>query len=51
MEGRCMKCKAQREMSGAAPTQMKNGMWAMKGTCAKCGTKMFKIVGKDRPSA
>lgn len=44
--GRCMKCKANREMKNATEVTMKNGMRAMKGECVKCGTKMFKILGK-----
>ena len=46
VEGRCMKCKEQREMKDAEETIMKNGMKAMKGVCSICGTKMFKIIGK-----
>lgn len=46
MKGRCMKCKAEREMKDVKEVVMKNGMKAAKGTCEKCGTKMFKILGK-----
>ena len=46
VEGRCMRCKQQREMKNAEETIMKNGLKAMKGVCSKCGTKMFKIIGK-----
>nr|WP_294804470.1 DUF5679 domain-containing protein [uncultured Nitrososphaera sp.] len=38
-----MKCKAKREMEGAKPIKMKNGKPAIRGTCPKCGTKMFRI--------
>lgn len=41
----CMKCKKMSEMAKAVKTKMKNGRMALKGTCAKCGTKMFKIGG------
>ena len=41
----CMKCKKMMEMSKPTKTKMKNGRMALKGTCAKCGTKMFKIGG------
>ena len=44
--GRCMHCKKQRDMKDAKEVVMKNGMKAAKGTCVKCGTKMFKILGK-----
>ncbi|MFH1200322.1 MAG: DUF5679 domain-containing protein [Candidatus Micrarchaeota archaeon] len=46
MNGRCMKCKADREMKGVTEVVMKNGMKAAKGKCVKCGTSMFKILGK-----
>jgi len=45
-EGRCMKCKQQREMKNEKEVVMKNGMKAMSGVCSNCGTKMFKIIGK-----
>jgi len=41
--GYCMKCKAQRPMNDAKPVTMKNGRPATEGSCAECGTKMFKI--------
>ena len=46
VEGRCMKCKKQVEMKDAKEVIMKNKMKAMKGLCPKCGTKVFRIVGK-----
>lgn len=46
VEGRCMKCKEQREMKDPKEVIMKNGLKAVTGTCVKCGTKMFKILGK-----
>ena len=46
VEGRCMKCKEQREMKDVAEVVMKNGMKAAKGKCVKCGTNMYKILGK-----
>jgi RNase P subunit RPR2 len=41
----CVKCKAKREMKNPKVVTMKNKRKAVKGTCAKCGTKMFKIGG------
>ena len=41
-----MKCKEQREIQDPEEIVMKNGMKAMKGECAKCGTKVFRILGK-----
>ena len=46
VEGYCVKCKAKREMKDAKEVTMANGRKAMKGTCSKCGTGMFKILGK-----
>lgn len=45
-QGFCVKCKEKREISGAKEVTMKNGRKALKGKCAKCGTGMFKILGK-----
>jgi len=45
--GRCMGCrKNDMEMKDVEETTMKNGMKAAKGKCAKCGCKMYKILGK-----
>ena len=46
VEGYCVKCKAKREMKEAEENTMTNGGKAMKATCTKCGTGMFKILGK-----
>lgn len=43
MEGYCVKCRAKKEMKGAKAVTMKNDKPATTGTCATCGTKMFKI--------
>jgi hypothetical protein len=40
----CVKCKAKSEMKDAKKVTMKNGRPAMKGTCSKCGTGMYKIL-------
>jgi DNA-directed RNA polymerase subunit RPC12/RpoP len=45
-KGRCMKCKKQVEIKDAKTVVMKNKMKAAKGTCPKCGTKVFRILGK-----
>lgn len=45
-EAYCMKCKEKREIKEPQDVVMKNGMKAQKGTCAQCGTKVFKILGK-----
>lgn len=41
----CVKCKAKREMKNPKQITMKNKRKAMKGTCPKCGTGMFRIGG------
>ncbi len=44
----CVKCrdKAGRVMKNPKEVSMKGGRRAMTGTCEKCGTKMFRILGK-----
>lgn len=50
MEAYCVKCKAKREMVDAKEVAMKGKggvkRKAMTGKCPKCGTKMFRIMGK-----
>lgn len=48
-DAHCMRCKEKREMKDPKEVEM-NGKGgkkrlAMTGTCAVCGTKMFKILG------
>jgi len=40
----CVRCKAMKTMSAATKVRMKNGRFAMKGKCPKCGTGMFRIL-------
>lgn len=40
----CVKCKAKSEMKDTQRITMKNGRPAMKGTCVKCETGMYKIL-------
>jgi len=46
----CVKCKEKQEMSEAKEITMKGKgevkRKAMTGICPKCGTKMFRILGK-----
>jgi hypothetical protein len=48
----CVKCKAKKEMSNAKEITMKGKgstkRRAMTGVCETCGTKMFKILGKEK---
>ena len=46
--GRCMKCRKEVEIKDGKEVTMKNGMSAMKGVCATCGTKVFRILGKAK---
>jgi Zn finger protein HypA/HybF involved in hydrogenase expression len=50
MEAYCVKCKKKQEMSDAKEVEMKGKggvkRKAMTGVCPKCGTKMFRIMGK-----
>jgi len=48
VKGRCMKCKKQVEIKNGKEITMKNKMQAMKGECPKCGTKVFRILGKKK---
>ncbi len=43
--GYCVKCKAKREIKDPKKVILKNKKPATKGTCPKCGTKMFRIGG------
>ncbi len=50
VQGYCVKCKAKRDITGPKEVAMKGKggvkRRAMTGTCPKCGTKMFRILGK-----
>lgn len=43
MEAYCMKCRTKREIQSPTPVTLKNGRPATQGTCAVCGTKLFRI--------
>jgi uncharacterized Zn finger protein (UPF0148 family) len=42
----CVKEKKNREISSPRTVTFKNGRKALTGTCASCGTKLFRITGK-----
>lgn len=52
VEGYCVKCKSKREMSNGKEVSMKGkgGITrkAMKGSCPKCSTTMFRILGNKK---
>lgn len=43
----CVKCKKKVKAEGK-PVTLKNGRKALSGKCPKCGTKVFKMVGKKK---
>jgi len=43
VEAYCVKCKTKTEMRDAHEVTMKNGRVAIRGTCAVCGTNLFRI--------
>ena len=43
VEAYCVKCKGKVEVKAPVKVKMKNGKPATKGTCPKCGTKVFRI--------
>jgi Zn finger protein HypA/HybF involved in hydrogenase expression len=47
-EGRCMKCKKQVQIKDPKEIIIKGKakMKAVKGTCPKCGTGVYRIIGK-----
>lgn len=45
VEAYCVKCKRKRLMENPKQMTMKNGRKAVKGTCPKCGSGMFRIGG------
>jgi len=47
-EGRCMRCKATKQMKNTEIVTMKTGMKAVRGICTICGTKMFRILPKNK---
>ncbi|AJM92503.1 MULTISPECIES: hypothetical protein [Nitrosopumilus] len=45
-----IKARKKVSMKNPQPYLMKNGSWALKGTSAETGIKLFKIVGRTKPS-
>ncbi|MEM3143072.1 MAG: DUF5679 domain-containing protein [Candidatus Nitrosotenuis sp.] len=43
----CVKCRAKRDIKNPKEVKLKNGRPAVKGTCPKCGTNVFKIGKAD----
>ena len=45
-----IKARKKVSMKDPQPYLMKNGSWALKGTSSETGIKLFKIVGRTKPS-
>ena len=43
----CVKCRAKRDIKDPKETTLKNGRPAVKGSCPKCGTNVFRIGKMD----
>jgi hypothetical protein len=48
LEGRCMRCKENKEMKDFKLEKTKRGTFMAKGKCTKCGTNMAKILSVDQ---
>jgi len=48
LEGRCMRCKENREMKSVKLEKTKRGTFLARGTCTKCGTNMAKILSVEQ---
>lgn len=47
-EGYCVKCKEKKEFEAAEVGTMKNGASMAKGPCPVCGTKICRILPKQK---
>jgi len=47
IEGRCMKCKCQREMKNVRIVKTSRGGFMAKGQCKICGTNLCRILSKE----
>jgi hypothetical protein len=45
-----IKARKKVSMKDPEPYLMKNGSWALRGTSSETGIKLFKIVGRTKPS-
>ena len=50
MEAYDFKARKKVQIKDPQPYLMNNGMWAVKGTSIETGTKVFRIVGRTKPS-
>ena len=45
-----VKARKKVSMRNPQPYLMKNGTWALKGTSSETGIKLFRIMGKTKPT-
>ena len=45
-----IKARKKVSMKNPKPYLMKNGSWAVKGTSSETGIKLFRIVGRQKPT-
>lgn len=50
MEAYDFKARKKVPIKDPQPYLMNNGMWAIRGTSTETGTKVFRIVGRTKPS-
>ena len=48
LEGRCMKCKMNREMKDLRLEKTTRGTFMARGKCSVCGTNMAKILSQEQ---
>ena len=46
----CVKCREKREIKDPKKVKLINGRPAVKGTCPKCGSKVFRLVKSQKLS-
>lgn len=47
LQGRCMKCKEQKDMKSPQVVKTARGGYMAKGKCAECGCGMCKILSEN----
>lgn len=47
LQAYCVKCKEKRDITDPHEVTLKNGNRAAEGTCPVCGTKLFRMMGKN----
>ena len=47
-KARCMRCKTQRDVKDPELVEIRKGVWAVRGKCAECDCKVYKIIGKKK---